>query len=314
MGICLVNITDMTLQAGITLGTYRIDSWLGRGENGEVYRAFDVELNRFVALKVMSTDLTAHGSQLARFRRDAGLGAVLSHPNIARVFDVGCQQGIPYVASELLHGSTLGARLRQGPLPVPTALDYARQMAGGLAAAHEAGVAHRDLKPENIFITRDDCVKILDFGLARCWFEALELLQADGRGNAGRAVLRDVAYLSPEQVRGEDADERSDIFSLGVMIYEMLSGATPFGGPTTIETLKTILAGQPRSLRAYRGEIGENLERVVRRCLAGAASERFPSMRDVEFSLEVAATAADPSPWARQAPSRRRAFDGVGVC
>ncbi len=193
----------------------------------------------------------------------------------------------------------------QGPLPVATAVYYARQIASGLAAAHDAGIAHRDLKPENIFITRDECVKILDFGLARCWFEALELLQADGGANPGSAMRSNVTYLSPEQVRGEDADERSDIFSLGVVIYEMLSGAAPFRGPTTIETLKAILVAHPHPLSDLRAEVSRDLDRLVRRCLAGPAARRFRSMRDVEFSLEVAADGSRPvhpgAAWHRRA-------------
>ncbi len=154
-------------------------------------------------------------------------------------------------------------------------------------------------------------MKILDFGLARGWFEALELLQADGRANPGSAMLRDVTYLSPEQVRGEDADERSDIFGLGVMIYEMLSGAAPFSGPTTIETLKAILVADPHPLSALRPGVSRDLDRLVRRCLAGPAAARFRSMRDVEFGLEVAAAGPDACIRVRPAPSRRRAVHTV---
>lgn len=283
----------MTLQAGATLGPYVIDDLLGRGGRGEVYRAQDRRLSRFVALKVLSPDLTMHGPQFARFQREARTGALLNHPHIANVLDVGCERGIPFVATELLHGETLRARLRHGALPACTAVRYARQITNGLAAAHEMGVAHRDLKPENIFITTDDRVKILDFGLAKCWFEALELLQADVSGSGGAGVvLEQIVYMSPEQVRGDDADDRSDIFSLGVMLYEMLSGAVPFRGRTTIETLNAILNEEPRPLWSQSADISRELDRAVRRCLAKDRADRFQSVRDVEFNLEV----SGPSP------------------
>lgn len=282
----------MTLQAGATLGPYTIDNLIGRGGMGEVYRALDRKLNRFVALKVLSPDLATHGTQFVRFQREARTGAILNHPHILNVFDVGCEHGIPYVASELLHGASLRVRMEHGALLVRTAVGYARQIANALGAAHETGVAHGDLKPENVFITSDDRVKVLDFGLAKSWFEALELLQAEGTPPGQlSAALGSIAYLSPEQVRGEDADDRSDIFSLGVMMFEMLTGHVPFRGRTTIETLNAILNDEPRSLCSEPWGISRELDRIVRRSLAKDTADRFQSMRDVEFNLDVAGPA-----------------------
>ncbi|HEX6944955.1 MAG TPA: serine/threonine-protein kinase, partial [Casimicrobiaceae bacterium] len=211
----------MTLQDGTTLGPYVIDGPIGRGTVGEVYRARDPKLGRLVALKVLSPDLAAHAPAFDRFRREARTGGLLGHPNIAHVYDVGCHDGTPFVATELLNGATLRAHLARGPLPVPMAIRFALEIARGLAAAHETGVAHGDLKPENIFVTSEGGVKILDFGLARPWTEALEVLQSDAsRGTEVVPVLGAIAYLSPEHVRGEEADDRSDIFSLGVIAYE----------------------------------------------------------------------------------------------
>ena len=219
------------VQAGATLGAYVIDELIGRDGRGRVYRARDTRLNRLVALKIVSPALAAKGARFARFQREARTGALLNHPNIATVLDLGCEDGVPFVVSELLRGTTLRRLIERGPLGVGLAVDYARQVASGLAAAHQVGVPHRDLRPENIFVTADGCVKILDFGLAKNQLEALELLQADDSNPSEvAAVLRRISYLSPEQVRGEEAGDHSDIFSLGVILYEMLSGTCRSAG------------------------------------------------------------------------------------
>jgi serine/threonine protein kinase len=282
----------MTCQAGSTIGTYVIDYLLGRGTSGDVYRARDRQLGRAVALKVLSPDLAAHGEHFARFRREARTGALLNHPNIAHVFDVGCERGIPFVASELLHGTTLRTLMNEGPLPIHVGVRYAADMANGLAAAHDIGVSHRDLTPENIFITHAGEVKILDFGLAKSWFESLEVFQADATHSMpATAVIGALAYLSPEQVRGEEADDRSDIFSLGVIAYEMLRGVLPFTRATPIETLQAIVNDAP-GLPAGTRRISPGLDRVIRRCLAKERAQRFQSMRDVRFNFEASVTDA----------------------
>ncbi|HEX6973147.1 MAG TPA: serine/threonine-protein kinase [Vicinamibacterales bacterium] len=288
----------MTLHPGSTIGTYVIGDLLGRGTWGDVYDARHTESDRPVALKVLSPDLAWHREVFTRVQREVRTGAILDHPNIARVFDVGCDRGIPFVASELLRGTSLRARLTRGPLPAPAAAQYAAQIARGLAAAHEAGVTHRDLKPEHIFITDTDAVKILDFGLAKTWFESLELFEADARRSTPLAsVVHSLAYLSPEQVWGEEADERSDIFSLGVIVYEMLRGQVPFRRGTPIETLRAIVNDTPAPL-APASDLQADLERIVRRCMAKDRAHRFQSMRDVEFSLEESVGRAGGGPGA----------------
>lgn len=292
--------TTMTLQAGAKLGTYAIDDLIGRGGMGEVYRARDLARHRFVALKVLSPDITTQGPQFARFQREARTGALLNHPNIATVYDVGSEQGVPFVVSELLHGTTLRGRLGRGPLGPQLAVRFGRQIASGLAAAHEVGVAHRDLKPENIFITAEDRVKIMDFGLARYWPEALELLQSgDGAASQTDAALARIAYLSPEQVRGEEADDRSDIFSLGAILYEMIAGAVPFRGHSTIETLNAILNDEPRPPGSGTEDIGRDLDRTIRHCLAKDPADRFQSARDLAFNLDL----AEPAPRSDRMPT-----------
>ena len=276
----------MTLKAGTKVGTYTIEALMGRGDAGDVYLARDAGRHRFATLKVLSPDVASNLKQVAHFQREARTGAVLHHPNIATVFDVGCDDGMTYVVSEVLGGRTLRARMGRGPLAPRVAVRLGRQIASGLAAAHDVGVAHRDLKPENVFIAAWDRVKIVDFGLVKSWFEALELLQAE---DATSGVPGRIGYMSPEQVRGEEADHRSDIFSLGVMLYEMLSGTAPFRRHTTIETLNAVLNDEPLPLDS--GTIGRDLARVVRRCLEKDPADRYQSARDVEQALETVSTA-----------------------
>src|SRR2546425_4339563 len=210
----------MPLLPGTRIGTYQITGPLGAGGMGEVYRAHDARLGREVAVKVLPASLSSDLSRLHRFEQEARAAAALSHPNILAVHDIGQQDGSPYIVSELLDGATLRERLRSGPIPVRRAIEYAQQIAGGLAAAHDKGIVHRDLKPENIFITNDGRVKILDFGLAK-------LTESSAAGNSGTntptveagtepgAVLGTMGYMSPEQVRGKPADHRADIFGFG---------------------------------------------------------------------------------------------------
>src|ERR1700757_4618527 len=220
----------MALTLGSKLGPYEIQSSLGAGGMGEVYRARDSRLKREVAIKVLPQALSLDADRLRRFEQEALATAALNHPNILAVFDIGTDQGAPYVISELLEGETLRERLRSGSIPVRKALDYALQIAHGLAAAHEKGIVHRDLKPENLFLTKDGRVKILDFGLAKVTRGGSEpnpsqtLTSADIALTEAGQVLGTAGYMSPEQVRGIGVDNRSDIFAFGAIFFEMLSG------------------------------------------------------------------------------------------
>src|ERR1700674_3577423 len=216
----------MALSAGIKLGPYEIQSLIGAGGMGEVYRAHDARLDRTVAIKVLPISCSADRDRLQRFAQEARAAAALNHPNILSIFDIGDNHGAPYVVSELLEGETLRDCLKRGPLSLRKAIDYALQVARGLAAAHEKGIVHRDLKPENLFLTNDDRVKILDFGLAKLTRPetgaGAEAPTAQVNTEPGQ-IMGTVGYMSPEQVRGKAADHRSDIFSFGSILYEMLS-------------------------------------------------------------------------------------------
>jgi hypothetical protein len=261
---------------------------------GEVYRAHDARLGREVAIKVLPVDSAADADRLRRFEQEAKAAGAINHPNLVAVFDAGQHEGDPYVVFELLDGLTLRQRLGRGPLPIRKAMDFAVQIAQGLAAAHEKGIVHRDLKPENLFVTRDGRVKILDFGLAKLRpvldehaprEEGLPASTATGPS----VVLGTVGYISPEQVRGDPADHRSDIFSFGAVLYEMLSGRRPFARETSPEAMTAILREDPPELSGP--DIPPGLERVVRRCLEKRPEERYQSARDIGFALEAASGA-----------------------
>ncbi|MDQ5871397.1 MAG: protein kinase [Acidobacteriota bacterium] len=279
----------MTLAAGTRLGPYEIVSPLGAGGMGEVYRARDTRLERTVAIKVLPSRLAADADALARFEREARAVAALSHPNILSIHDFGTHQGLVYAVTELLEGKTLRERLEAGPLPARKAIEYAVQAAHGLAAAHEKGIVHRDLKPENVFVTNDGRVKILDFGLAR--LTAPELSggpSTEARtatvGTEPGVVMGTVGYMSPEQVRGQVADHRSDIFSFGAVLYEMLTGQRAFHGGSAADTMSAVLNREPELSRTLPG-IAPALEHIVRRCLEKNVGERFQSAHDLAFAL-----------------------------
>src|SRR5947209_14549 len=240
----------MALNPGTKLGPYEIQSLVGAGGMGEVYRAHDARLDRTVAIKILPVSYSADRDRLQRFAQEARAAAALNHPNILSIFDIGDNRGAPYVVSELLEGETLRDCLRSGPLSIRKAIDYALQVARGLAAAHEKGIVHRDLKPENIFITRDGRVKLLDFGLAKLTQAAPTFGDSETRtiqSDAG-TVVGTVGYMSPEQVRGNPADARSDLFAFGVVLYEMISGKRAFHGETAADTMSAILHGEPPEL------------------------------------------------------------------
>lgn len=280
------------LTPGSKLGPYDIQSAIGAGGMGEVYRARDTRLNRDVAIKILPASFSSDPDRLQRFAQEARATAALSHPNILAIYDIGESEGAPYIVSELLEGETLRERLRSGALSMRKAIDYAQQVARGLAAAHEKGIVHRDLKPENIFLTNDGHAKILDFGLAKLTRpEASD----DSSGNAptqqvgtdAGTVMGTVGYMSPEQVRGKPADSRSDIFALGAILYEMLSGKRAFHGDSAADTMSAILKEEPPELTETNRNVSPALERIVRHCLEKNPPERFQSARDVAFNLEA---------------------------
>ncbi|HSE31173.1 MAG TPA: serine/threonine-protein kinase [Pyrinomonadaceae bacterium] len=281
----------MTLPAGTKLGRYEIRSKIGAGGMGEVYRARDTELGRDVAVKVISSSLTDNRDRVSRFKQEAYAAGALNHPNILVVHDIGAHNGSPYVVSELLEGGTLRKLISGSPLSQRRAIDYALQIANGLAAAHVKGIIHRDLKPDNIFITNDGRVKILDFGLAKLTHD--DGIQGQTDIPTRRAdtdpgvVMGTVGYMSPEQVRGETIDHRSDIFSFGAILYEMLSGRRAFHGPSAADTLSAILKEDPPELCQLNNDVNPTLERIVMHCLEKSADQRFQSTRDVSFALKA---------------------------
>jgi hypothetical protein len=284
---------------------------------GEVYRARDPRLGREVAVKVLTASTTADADRLRRFEQEARAAGILNHPNITAVHDFGSHEGAPYIVTELLEGETLRSRLGTGALPVRKALDYAVQLARGLAAAHEKKIVHRDLKPENIFLTRDGRVKILDFGLAKLKeSESVEgeqtVLPTQTRGTEPGVVMGTMGYMSPEQVRGQAADHRSDIFSFGAILYEMLSGQRAFRGDTAADSITAILSKEPPDLSQTNSEVHPGLERIVRHCLEKNREERFESARDLAFDLESLSGLSAPttavSGAAARAVSRRGRF------
>jgi eukaryotic-like serine/threonine-protein kinase len=257
---------------------------------GEVYRAHDSRLDRTVAIKVLPASFSADRDRLQRFAQEARAAAALNHPNILSIFDIGEAQGAPYVVSELLEGETLRERLRNGPLPTRRVIDYALQVARGLAAAHEKGIVHRDLKPENLFLTTDNRVKILDFGLAKLTRpEAADSGDAPTLQIATEAgmVMGTAGYMSPEQVRGKPADHRSDIFSFGTILYEMISGKRAFHGESTADTMSAILKEETPELSETTRNVPPGLERIVRHCLEKHPAARFQSAGDLAFDLEA---------------------------
>jgi len=301
----------MTLASGTKMGPYEILSPLGAGGMGEVYRARDLRLSREVAVKVLPAPYSADPDRLRRFEQEARAASQLNHPNIVTVHDFGTHHGSPYVVQELLEGETLRERIDSGSLVTRKATEYALQIAVGLAAAHEKGIVHRDLKPENIFITADGRVKILDFGLAK-----LLGSQADpGAAASARTatlqtlagvVMGTVGYMSPEQVRGQPADARSDIFSFGAILYEMLTGRRAFLRDTSAETMAAILKEEPPELSTSGKNVTPALQRIADHCLEKSPEHRFQSAKDLAFALgALSGSGTAPNLPALQAPRQR---------
>jgi Tol biopolymer transport system component len=281
----------VNIKPGTRLGRYEIRSLIGEGGMGQVYQASDTALGREVAIKVLPPNVARAPDRLKRFEQEAKAAGALNHPNILAIYDVGSHEDAPYVVSELLQGETLRERLQTNPLPVRKSADYAVQIARGLSAAHAKGIVHRDIKPENLFITQDGQVKILDFGIAKLT-NPLGEFAADPESDTMRldthpgVVMGTVGYMSPEQVRGEVADHRADVFSFGAVLYEMLSGRRAFQRDSKIETMSAILSQEPPELAESGRAIPPAFDRLVRHCLEKRAEDRFQSTRDLVFDLE----------------------------
>jgi len=321
----------MAFEPGSSLGPYLIQAQIGIGGMGVVYRALDPKLDRLVAIKVLPDSMGQDPVRVARFEREAKAVAALSHPNVLGIFDFGRVGTTVYAVMELLEGENLRERLRAGALPVRRALDLASQVALGLAAAHGKGILHRDIKPENIFICKDGQVKLLDFGLAKAlprWNPDRPVLDEDltaaaplpvtlefpAAGSSARSssepgtlagqVVGTLGYMSPEQLRGEELDARSDIFSFGVLLYELLTGQRAFRRDTSAQTVEAILNEEPPELRSARGPMAPVVERIVAHCLEKRPEARFQSMRDIAFALQHLDTASLGSTLAPAVPRR----------
>jgi serine/threonine protein kinase/Tfp pilus assembly protein PilF len=299
----------MTLSAGTRLGPYEVLGPIGAGGMGEVYRARDTRLGRVVAIKVLPEQLARDPQALSRFEREARAVAALSHPNILAIHDFGKDGEVQYAVTELLEGETLRSLLARERLPWRRSLEIGIAVAEGLSAAHKQGIVHRDLKPDNLFLTDDGRVKILDFGLAR--IEPLlsgpdetEAPTTPAQTEAG-IVMGTLRYMSPEQVQGRAADARSDLFSLGCVLYEMLSGRRPFEGRTPAEIMAAILRDHPPGLEASGKTLPAGADRVVARCLEKNPEQRFQSARDLAFALKELLSAPELSPGAAEPRSRR---------
>src|SRR5438876_7175201 len=281
----------MTIATGTRLGPYEIIAPLGAGGMGEVYRARDTRLGRDVAVKVLPSSYSDDKERLQRFEQEACAAGALNHPNILVIHHIDTYEGAPCIVSELLEGETLRQRMRGATLGQRRVIEYAAQIANGLAAAHERGIVHRDLKPDNLFITKDGRVKILDFGIAKL---------TQPKGNASQTdiptrrvdtdpgvVMGTVGYMSPEQIRGKGVDHRSDIFSFGAILYEMLSGRRAFHGESAADTMSAILNEDPPDLLSTNQNISPALERLVNHCLEKNPESRFHSASDLAFALEA---------------------------
>ena len=282
----------MALAIGTRLGPYQIQTLIGAGGMGEVYRALDTRLGRQVAIKILPPQANSDQERVRRFQQEARAAGMLNHPNILTIFDVGEEEGKPYVVSELLEGETLRERLQQSRIPVRRAIELSQQVARGLAAAHERGIVHRDLKPENLFLTKEGSIKILDFGLAKllepaALEEGKSFMPTVSGSTTPGVLLGTVGYMSPEQVQGKSADHRSDLFAFGAILYEMLSGKRAFVGDSSVETLNAILKVDPPELSTGDAQMPPALESIVRHCLEKSPDRRFHSAHDLAFALET---------------------------
>ena len=289
----------MTIKPGTRLDDYEVETLIGSGGMGEVYRARDTRLKRAVAIKVLPQFVSNDPDRLRRFEQEAQAAAALNHPNILAVFQLGTYQGTPFMVLELLEGQNFRERLRAGALPVSKVVEYGVQMARGLGAAHEKGIVHRDLKPENLFLTKDERVKILDFGLAKLTQDQ-PVVDSDTPTLTERTepgmVMGTAGYMAPEQVRGKKADHRADIFAFGAILYEMLTGRRAFRKATSAETMSSILNEEPQRISQIAPNLPAALQRLVQRCLEKNPEQRFQSVSDLGFALEAWSDSREVAP------------------
>jgi serine/threonine-protein kinase len=313
-------ISPRSLLPGTTISHYRIEEKIGAGGMGEVYRAHDPRLGRDVAIKILPEAFAADADRLRRFEQEARAAAALNHPNIVAIYDVGTRaNATPYVVSELLEGETLRGCLQRGPLSVRKAMEVGAQIAQGLAAAHDKGIIHRDLKPENLWLTEDGHAKILDFGLAKLMPEEqlrAEMATATVTETTSTKIMGTLGYMSPEQVRGQTLDQRTDIFSLGAVLYEMLSGRRAFRGATPADTISAILTHDPPELASDSQSFPGVISGIVRRSLEKNPNDRFKSARDLAFVLAAASETGSTEGRAsvvRKAPPRALLMVGLAA-
>ncbi|MGA8808875.1 MAG: serine/threonine-protein kinase, partial [Thermoanaerobaculia bacterium] len=306
----------MTISSGTKLGSFVIVSRIGAGGMGEVWRAKDAKIGRDVAIKVLPASLVADADRLQRFEQEARAAGTLNHPNLVTIYELGTHDGAPFIAMELLEGETLRDKLDRGAIPARKSIDYAVQIANGLAAAHEKGIVHRDLKPENIFTMPDGRIKILDFGLAKLTAPADAPDDATAkRGTAPGTVMGTAGYMSPEQVLALEVDHRSDIFSFGAILYEMLSGHRAFRRDSSVETMNAILKEDPPELSVSGAQVSPAIDRIIRRCLEKNRTERIQNARDLAFALDgLSGTSATQShPAGATSKSSRRTLLAAGA-
>ena len=310
---------NMALAPGAKVDGYEVLGLLGAGGMGEVYRARDPILKRDVAIKVLPSFVAKDPDRLWRFEQEAQAAAALNHPNILAVYRFGVFEGAPYLVSELLVGETLRQQLQHGPISLRRAIDMGVQIAHGLAAAHDKGIVHRDLKPENLFVTKEGRIKILDFGLAKLMQP--QPLQAGKDDSAptltyetdSGLVMGTAGYMSPEMVRGELVDHRADIFALGAILYEMLSGKRAFQQPTSAETMTAILREDPPGVSLIARNTPPGLQRVVHRCLEKNPERRFQSASDLAFALEALSDSGISSSAAVHGPDTAPPTESAGL-
>ena len=304
----------MSITAGSRLGPFEISSRIGAGGMGEVWAATDTRLDRQVAIKVLPEEVADDPERLRRFEQEARAAGAINHPNLVTIFDIGTDDGTAYVVMELLEGETLREKIGTAGhgasgIPVRKVVEYATQIANGLSAAHEKGIVHRDLKPENVFVTEDGRVKILDFGLAKVTAESEDPGEDDRtmqRGTSPGTVLGTAGYMAPEQVRGRSVDARTDIFALGVVMYEMLAGRRAFRGDSAADIMSAILKEDPPSLEDLPTPVPQGIERIVRRCLEKAPTERFQSAHDISFALDAVSGTSSQQAFVELPSEKRR--------
>jgi serine/threonine protein kinase len=281
---------DAPTLLGKTIGHYQIISLLGKGGMGEVYRARDTKLDRAVALKILPEEMSADGERMRRFSREAKAASALNHPNVAHVYEIGEAEGVNFIAMEYVEGQTLAARINGHPLEVSEIVEIGSQIADALDEAHRKGITHRDLKPANVMLNERGQVKVLDFGLAKIARPTEQPVASDISTMARTAsgvVMGTVPYMSPEQALGREVDHRSDVFSLGVALYEMITGRRPFEGATPSETIAAILRDEPPPLTVHLPDVPRELARIVGKALRKDREERYQSAKELIAELKM---------------------------